>query len=74
MEFLRYLYDIIAFVVLSMGCISMYEHIKKWASREDSEGKVLISTSNKEYFLLFVAMVLFFLFVFLLGRMGITTE
>ncbi len=28
MEFLRYLYDIISFVVLSMRSISMYEHIE----------------------------------------------
>jgi hypothetical protein len=71
MDFLNNLYTVICFVVLLMGCFSIYEHIKEWAYREDSKGKSLIKSGNREYFTVFVAVLLFFLFTSLIVRMGL---
>lgn len=70
MEVFKYLYFALSVVTLFLGCSKIYEMIKDWSLREDSDGKLIVSHANREGFLLFVAVLLVILFLALVFEMA----
>ncbi len=74
MEVFEYLYFALSVVTLFLGCSKIYEMIKAWSHREDSEGKLIVSHSNRDVFLLVVAGLLVILFLALTFEMAESRE
>ena len=62
-----FLYDIVFLVIVFLGCISIWEIIKKW-----SESK--LTYQQHEYFKVFVAIILVFLFIINQSRNNYASE
>jgi dolichyl-phosphate-mannose--protein O-mannosyl transferase len=56
-----FLYDIVFLVIVFLGCISIWEIIKKW-----SESK--LTYQQHEYFTVFVAVILVFVFLLIINQ------
>ena len=70
MGILMVVYNIVALIVIFMGCESIYVNLKKWARRENDEGKPIMYRRNAEYFDVFVVILLIFLFYIIINRAG----
>jgi hypothetical protein len=70
MGFLMFVYNIVALIVIFMGCESIFVNLKKWARRENDEGKPIMHWRNAEYFDVFVVILLIFLFYIIINRAG----
>ena len=68
MEVFEYLYFALSVVTLFLGCSKIYEMIKAWSFRKDSDGK-LMSHANRDVFLIVVAVLLVILFLSLTFEM-----
>lgn len=71
MGILMVVYNILALIVILMGCESVYVNLKKWARITDDEGKPkIMNWRTAEYFDVFVVILLIFLFYIIINRAG----
>lgn len=74
MDFFEYLYFILSYATLFLGCSKIYELIKAYSLREDSDGKFIVSHRNRDAFLLFVAILLVLLFIALTSELAVSRK
>lgn len=69
MDFLKFLYDIICFIVLAMGCSSIYDLLQERARKEYERDIPQKTRKRVQYFFIFLTVLLFLLFVSITHRM-----
>ncbi len=68
MDIIKFLYNIIALLIITLGCESAYVKLKRWARQKNEDGKTLLKPRNVQYFDVLVAIILVFLCILLLNR------